>query len=79
MAFLRGVKKCSKLDRIKNEAIREELQVFNLNENLKDYNQRCKEHLVRMSDSRLATQIWKYKPIGHRCVGKPRKRWLKDI
>ena len=29
-----GVKRCSKLDRIINEAIREEFQVFNLNKNL---------------------------------------------
>ena len=32
MAFLRGVKRCSKLVRIKNEPTREELQIFNLNE-----------------------------------------------
>ena len=51
-----------------NEAIREELQVFNLNEKLKDYKQRWKEHLKRMSDSRLAKEVWKYKPIRHRCV-----------
>ena len=38
MAFLRGVKSCSKLDRIKNETVREEIQVFNLNEKLKDHN-----------------------------------------
>ena len=31
MAFLRGVERCFKLDHIKNEAVREELQVFNLN------------------------------------------------
>ena len=43
---------CSKLDRIKNEAIREALQVFNFNENLKDYKQRWKERLERMSDPR---------------------------
>ena len=35
MAFLRVVKRCSKLDRVRNEAIREVLQVFNLNEKLK--------------------------------------------
>ena len=40
MAFLRGGKRCSKLDRIKDEAIREELQVFNSNEKLRDYKQR---------------------------------------
>ena len=31
---------------------RKELQVFNLNEKLKDYKQRWEEHLERMSDSR---------------------------
>ena len=65
-AFLRGVKRCSKLDRIRNEPTREELEVFNLNEKLKDYKQRWKEHLERTLYSRLTKQVWKYKPIGHR-------------
>ena len=34
MVFLREVKRGSKLDRVMNEAIREELQTFNLNEKL---------------------------------------------
>ena len=48
---------CSQRDLIKNESIREELQVFDLNEKLKDYKQRRKEHLETMSDSRLAKQV----------------------
>ena len=79
MAFLRGVKWCSKLDLIKNEARREELQVINLYERLKDYKQRWKEHFERVSDSRLTKQVWKHNPIGHRCVGSARKRWLEDL
>ena len=51
MAFLRGVKRCSKLNRIKNEVTRKELQVFNLNAKLKDYKQRWKEHSDGMSGS----------------------------
>ena len=43
MAFLRGIK--GKLDRIKNLAISEKLQVFNVPERLKYYKQRWKEHL----------------------------------
>ena len=39
IAFLRGVKRRSKLYRLKNEAVREELQVFNLNGKLKEYKQ----------------------------------------
>ena len=84
MAFLRGVKKYSKPHRIKKEVIKEELQVFNSNERLKDDKQRWKEHLQRMSDSSLAKQIWKYKSIGHRREGRPRNRgtlvvsWCED-
>ena len=52
MTFLRGVERCSKLDPIRNEAVKGELQVFNLNEKLKDYKQRRNEQLERMSDSR---------------------------
>ena len=53
MGFLRRVKRCSELDRIRSEAKREKLQVFNLNETLKDYKQRWKEYLQRMSISRV--------------------------
>ena len=45
MSFLGGVKRCSKLDHIRNEAIREDLQVNNLKQKLKHYKQRYKEHL----------------------------------
>ena len=56
IAFLLGVKKCSKPDNIRNVVIREELQVFNLHETLKDYKRRWKEHLERMPD----LSVWKY-------------------
>ena len=46
-------------DCIENEAIREDLLVFNLSEELKDYKQRWKERLETMSDYRLAEQVWK--------------------
>ena len=45
--------------------MREELQIFNLNEKLKEIKQQWKEHLERMSDSSPAKQVWKYKPMGH--------------
>ena len=64
MTFLRGLKRCSKLDRIRNEATREKLQVFNLIEKLKDCKQRWKEHFERISDSKLVKQACQFKPIG---------------
>lgn len=58
MAFLRRVEKCYKHDLVKNEKIWEDLEVFNLNERQhwfwNEYEQRWKEHLGTMSDSRLA-------------------------
>ena len=68
MALLRGLKRCSQFDSMKNEAKREEIQVMKFNEKLKDYKQWWKEHLEQMSDSRLAKQVQKYKPICHRCL-----------
>ena len=41
-ACLRGVNRCSKLERIRNFAVRQKLQVFNLNEKVKHYKQRRK-------------------------------------
>ena len=82
MAFLRGLKRYSKLDHTKNGDIREELQVFSLNEGVKHYKQwwkNVRKNLEIMSDLRLAKQVWIYKPIGHRYVGRPRKLSLIHI
>ena len=35
---------------------------------IKDHKRRWKEHLERMSDIRLAKEIWKYTPIGDTCI-----------
>ena len=74
MAFLREIKRYFKLDGIRNDAVRKDLQVFNMNDKLKNYKQRWREHLESMSDYILPKQVWKYKPIGRWCVGRPRKR-----
>ena len=61
MAFLGGVRRCCKLDCIRNEAIRDELQVFfNYNEKLKYYKQRLKEHLERQIPD-WPNKVWKYR------------------
>lgn len=65
----RGVKRRSKLDRIK--VLWENVQAFNLTDRLiinEEYKQRSK-----MSDSRLAKQVWKCKRVGTYCV---RWHWI---
>jgi hypothetical protein len=37
MLFLRNVKGCSRIDRIKNDDIRQELSIFTLKDKIKDY------------------------------------------
>lgn len=76
MKFLRQVKGCTRRDRIRNDAIREELSIYNMNVKLKEYRGKWKEHLQRMDDSRLPKKIFAYEPKGKRSLGRPRKRWL---
>ena len=75
MKFLRSVKRCSRLDRIRNENIREELKIYNLNERIEENREKWKEHLNRMENERIPKIIRGYRPKGKRSLGRPRKRW----
>ena len=78
MRFLRAVKGCTRLDKIRNEDIRAELQVEPLLSILKKSRDNWSGHLLRMSPNRLPLQAWEYKPIGKRDVGRPRKKWMPE-
>ena len=75
MKFLRQVKGCTRRDCIRNEDIRRELNVYNMNERLKRYKHQWKEHVDRMGETRIPKHIRRYKPFGRRSVGRPRGRW----
>jgi len=75
MRFLRQVKGCTILDKIRSEAIREELEVLPLINKIKEYRIRWSQHLHRMSSDRIPKQIYHYRPRGKRDVGRPRLRW----
>lgn len=79
MKFLRQVKGCTRQDRIRNEEIRGELDIYNMNQRLKNYKQQWWEHIERMDDTRLPKIIRQYKPLGRRSVGRPRGRWDDDL
>lgn len=51
MAFLRRVAQCFEQGHVKCKGVKEEFQVLYLNDGLKCYTRRRKEHFVRMSDS----------------------------
>ena len=36
-------------------------------------------HIERREDSSLIKRIYRGKPGGKRCVGRPRKKWIEDV
>ncbi|KAJ4429026.1 hypothetical protein ANN_26022 [Periplaneta americana] len=68
------VKGCTRRDLIRNEDIRKELNIYNINEKVEDYKEKWKEHLSRMDNERIPALIQQYQPKGKRDVGRPRKR-----
>ena len=77
--FLRSVAENSLKDHKRNEDIRKELHVYNLNERLKENKNNWYEHLRRMDETRIAKRMFNYRPQGRRNVGRPRRRWTDDI
>ena len=75
MKFLRSVKGCTRLDKLRNTQIRDELGVQGVTEKLQDHKHRWKEHILRMPNERIPKQAMEYQPNGKRSIGRPRKRW----
>ena len=79
MWFLRAVKGCTRLDRIRNDDIRAELRMQPLNAKIKSYRNRWKEHVERMPARRIPKDALLYRPRGRRDVGRPWRRWVESI
>lgn len=79
MKFLRAIKGCNRSDRIRNEDIRQELGVTALREQLMEYRTNWKDHIRRMDNSRIPLQAYKYRPVGYRDIGRPRRRWKETV
>jgi hypothetical protein len=71
MRYLRSVKGCTKLDHIKNEDIRKELDIDSTKKKNRKVQKKLIEHLDRMPDERIPKKILKYKPKGCRDQGRP--------
>ena len=75
MRFLRQLKGCTILDKIKNDDIRNELKVEPLYNKIGDYRQKWTDHMNRRSPERYPLLVRDYIARGRRDVGRPRKRW----
>jgi len=75
MRFLRSVKGYTRLDKIRSEVIRNELETSRIQDVRSEHKQNWIIHLERMDNTRLPKHALNYKPRGRRVGGRPRKRW----
>jgi len=75
MRFLRSVTGYTRLDNIRSEVIRKELEISGIQDVRLKYKQNWINHLERMDKTRLPKHALNYKPRGRRDRGRPRKRW----
>lgn len=75
MRFLRSVKGYSLKDKIRNEEIRQKLNIFSVNERIFQNRINWKNHVLRMDNNRIPKLALEYHPTGRRDVGRPMKRW----
>jgi hypothetical protein len=73
--FLRSVKGYTRLDKIRSEVIRKDLEISGMQDVRLKYKQNWINHLEGMDNTRLPKHALNYKPRGRRYRGRPRKRW----
>jgi len=73
--FLRRVKGYTRLDNIRSEVIRKELEISGIQDVRSKHKQNWINHLERMDSTRLPKHALNYKPRGRRDRGRPRKPW----
>ncbi|KAJ4440217.1 hypothetical protein ANN_08356 [Periplaneta americana] len=71
MRFLRSTLGVTRRDRLRNKDTRNQLQQDNIVEEIQRYQKQWKEHVLRMSPSRLPRQAFFYRPFGGRDVERP--------
>ena len=74
MRFVESVKGYTRLDKIRSEVIRKELEISGIKEVRSKHKQNWINHLETMENNRLPKHALNYKPRGRRDRGRPRKR-----
>ena len=75
MRFLRSVTGYTRLDEIRSEVVRKELEISGIQDARLKYKQNWINHLERTDNTRLPKHALNYKPRGRRDRGRTRKRW----
>jgi len=75
MSFLRSVKGYTRLDKIRSEVIRKELEISGIQDVRSKPKQNWINHLERMDNTRIPKHALNYIPRRRRDRGRTRKRW----
>ena len=79
MKFLIHLLGITKLDKEKNQCIREKTGAQNIAKEIKQYQEKWLQHVQRMDTNRIPKQALRYQPKGRRNIGRPRKRWRDQL
>ena len=69
----------TKLDKEKNQCIRQNTGPQNIVKEIKQYQEKWLQHVQRMDIERLPKKALQYKPKRRRNIGRPRKRWRDQL
>ena len=79
MKVLRHLLRITKLDKEKNQCIRQKKGSTEHSKGNKTVPEKWLQHVQRMDTHRLPKQALQYKPKGRRNIGRPRKRWRDQL
>ena len=79
MKFLRHLLGITKLDKEKNQCIREETGAQSIAKEIKQYQKKWLHQAQRMDTNRLPRQALKYRIEGRRNIGRPKKKWRNQL
>ena len=79
MRVLRLIKGVTRLDKLRNEDIRRELEVEEILKFVERGQLRWYGHVKRMEENRYPKKYLDWTPEGRRPVGRPKKRWRENI
>ena len=79
MKFLRHLLGITKLDKERNQCIREKTGAQNIVKEIKRYQKKWLKHIQRKDTNRIPKQALRCRPNRRRNIGRPKKRWRDQL
>ncbi|XP_075213729.1 uncharacterized protein LOC142319938 [Lycorma delicatula] len=74
MRFLRAIIRITRKDKVRNDEVRQQLNIFNLNGKIIENRNNWKQHVDQMDNCRFPKKIMQYRPVEYRNIGKDWKK-----